>query len=101
MSRLLATAIGKRTIPNEIEGMETPASKREDYLFKVAIIFDNVEAYSQYVPNPKIGYYHYTGPMTEICLSNGIEYMILMDFNTFDEAYFKYYTEKTIMIKPN
>lgn len=101
MSRLLAVAIGKRYDLNELEGAETPAIKRDDYLYKVAIIFDSVVLYSQYNPNPEVPYYKHTGPMTKVLLSNDEELMILMKFEVFDEAYFKHYTEKTIMIKPN
>lgn len=101
MSRFLATGIGKFSEPNEVESMEMKAIDKEDYLYKVAIIFDHVIGYAQHVPNPKMLYYKYRGPVLDVELSSGREVSILCDFNRFDEAYFKHYTEKTIMIKPN
>ncbi len=101
MSRLLAMGIGKRFIPNEPEGCETPAIEREDFFYKVGIIFDNVADYREFNPNPNLPYYQDKRPKTQIELHSGKEIMIVMPFEVFDGAYFKYYTEKTIMIRPN
>lgn len=101
MCRLVTKGIGKRWIPNEIEGMETPAIQRPDYYFTTSIIYDHVIGYEEFVPNPNVPYYQYDGPLTEIVLSNGTERMIMMPFSVFDKYYSQHYAERTIMIRPN
>jgi len=87
MSRLLFTAIGKFVDPDRPEGLGHKSTDDPDFLFKCAIIADEIIIYEEWIENPQCIVYNHKGPFVTVKMFTCNERTLLCSFEEFDKRY--------------
>lgn len=100
MSRLIFTAIGKFVDPDRPEGLGHKSTDDPDFLFKCAIVTEEIIIYEEWFENPDYKIYKHPGPFVTVKMSTCNERTLICSFEEFDKRYVAS-TEEVINFKHN
>lgn len=87
MSRLIFTAIGKFVDPDRSENIPYESINDPDFLFKCALIPEEIIIYEEWSENPHHEVYNHKGPFVTVKMPTCNERTVICSFEEFDRRY--------------